>query len=297
MPYLQIPYNMRMDVSIIVPVYRRFVWIRRCIEGVIRQDYMGSFEVIVVDDGSPNASEIANALNNFAVTEKACLKYVRIDHAGPAAARNFGVRASTGRIVCFLDDDSIPDKKWLQEILRPFQESGSTGLVSGCTLSYDRGSDLPLLLEKTVYAGKSWATCNIAYRRDAFEKLGGFDESYTEPSWEDNDLGLRARWAGYSHVYSEGAIVYHPHEKDLSEYKKKCLLNGRGAAVFSRKYLLRKPLWGIGTPFVMSRRLLYAVVPSVWKGIICEAYVKFLWSLYSLKGFIGALSDRKLWKK
>ena len=280
-----------MDISIIIPLYRRFEWVGKCIGGLVKQDYKSSFEIIVVDDGSPNEPEIAKALS-LSFTGKALLKYIRNNHAGPAAARNCGVRASSGWIVCFLDDDSVPDEGWLREISRPFQESESIGLVSGCTLSYDRVSDLPLLLERTVYAGKSWATCNIAYRRDVFEALGGFDEAFPEPSWEDNELGLKARWAGYSHVYNDRAVVYHPHEKDLGEYKKKCLLNGRGAAIFSRKYLLSKPLWGIGTPFIMSRRLIYGILPSVWKGTICEAYVKFIWSLYSLKGFIAAFSGK-----
>lgn len=246
-----------------------------------------------MDDGSPNESEMKSTAEKLAGSENISIKYLGNIHAGPAAARNYGVRSSSGRIICFLDDDSIPDKSWLSEIVNPFRNSDSIALVSGKTLSYDRKASLPLLLEKTVYSGKCWATCNIAYRRDAFEALGGFDESFTEPSWEDNDLGIRAKWAGYIHVYNKQAVVYHPHEKSIEEYKKKCLLNGRGAAVFSRKYLLKKPLWGIATPIVMSRRLIYGMLPSVWKNkTINEAYLKFLWSAYSLRGFINEIKDK-----
>lgn len=67
----------------------------------------------------------------------------------------------------------------------------------------------PLLLEKVVYLGKTWAICNIAYWRDVFEKFGGFDETFADASWEYNDLGIRARWAGYKHIVNEDAIVYH----------------------------------------------------------------------------------------
>ncbi len=284
-----------MDVSVVIPVFRRTEWIGKCLECLLEQESPGEFEVIVTDDGSPNEIEMKSIVERFVSGTRPSIRYLRNSHAGPGAARNYGVRFSSGSILCFLDDDSLADKRWLQEITQPFLESRSTGIVSGRVLSYDRESRLPLLLEKTVHAGKSWATCNIAYRRDVFEKLGGFDESFTE-SWEDNDLGLRACWAGYSHSYSEGAIVYHPHEKDLSEYKEKCLLNGRGAAVFARKYISRKPLWGLGAPFVMSRRLLFAVLPSVWTGNLCEPYVKFLWSYHSVKGFISTFwgkSNRK----
>lgn len=281
------------DVSIIIPVYRRIEWIGRCIEKLSWQDFGGSFEIIIVDDGSANDLEVKDALDKSSVEKNLSISYFRNRHAGPASTRNYGVKVSSGKILCFLDDDSLPEKEWIREITYPFHESPSVGLVSGRILSYDRVSEFPLLLERTVYSGKSWATCNIAYRRDVFEKLGGFDESFTEPSWEDNELGLRALWAGYSHIHNERAVVYHPHERNLEEYKKKCLLNGRGAAVFGRKYLRKKPLWGIGTPLIMSRRLIYGLLPSVWMKTVNEAYVKFLWSSYSLKGFVGAFSDKK----
>lgn len=279
-----------MDASIIIPLYRRVGWIGKCVEKLAGQDFGGSFEVVIVDDGSPNEPEIGDAVKGLSAREKPVIRYLRNRHSGPAATRNYGVRASAGRIICFLDDDSLPDKGWLGEVMGSFSDPDAA-VVSGKTLSYDRAAPLPLLLEKAVYDGKSWATCNIAYRRDVFDRLGGFDEAFPEPSWEDNDLGIRARWAGHKHVYNEKAIVYHPHEVTIEEYKRKCLLNGRGAAVFSRKYLLRKPAWGIGTPFAMARRLVYGLLPSTWSRTLNGNYLKFLWSFYSLKGFMGAKGD------
>lgn len=282
-----------MDVSIVIPIYHRTEWIGKCIRGLLEQDFEGPFEIIVVDDGSPNAPKIRNLVEGFPGRENPVIRYIRKGHAGPAAARNYGVRLSSGRILCFLDDDSIPDRRWLREIIYPFQGSETTGLVSGKTCSYDQEATLPVLLEMTIYAGKSWATCNIAYRRDIFKVLGGFDESFHEASWEDNDLGMRARWAGYGHVYNEGAIVYHSHERSIVEFKRKCLRNGRGAALFSRKYLFKRPLWAISTPFAMSRRLVYGIYPSVWRRrTASKPYLKFLWSFYSLQGFIGTITGK-----
>ncbi len=279
-----------MDVSVIIPVYQRLDWIGRCIHNLLEQSFDGTIEIIVVDDGSPNGSEIETLVKAFPSKGGKHIRYIRQQQGGPAAARNYGVRFSTGKILCFLDDDSIVDIKWIYEITAPFRHSSSVAVVSGQTRSLDRQNRLSLLLEKAVYTGKNWATCNIAYRRDIFEAVGGFDESFPEASWEDNDLGLRVRWAGYSHIYNENAIVYHPHENSISEYKQKCLRNGRGAAVFSRKYILKKPLWGIGTPLIMSRRLIYGMLPSTWirKDRSIE-YLRFLWSFYSIQGFISAL--------
>ncbi|MEK6591244.1 MAG: glycosyltransferase family A protein [Nitrospinota bacterium] len=283
-----------MEVSIIIPVYKRTDWIEKCIEKLRGQDFEDTFEIIVIDDGSPNEMEVRKSISGHQRDGKGVIKYFRNRHRGPAAARNYGVRFSSGEILCFLDDDSLPVKEWLREITLPFKDSESTSLVSGMTLSLDRNAALPIMLEKTVHSGKCWATCNIAYRRKIFESLGGFDESFTEPSWEDNELGLRAKWAGYVHLFNEKAIVYHLHENSLEEYKRKCLLNGRGAAVFAHKYLFKKPLWGICTPLIMSRRLMYGIFPSVWmKRSNSSAYLKFLWSFYSLQGFFMSIFRKK----
>jgi len=278
-----------MDVSIIIPVFRRTEWVGKCIDRLLEQEFRGTFEIIVVDDGSPNAPEIEKTVEHYSAAA-VTVRYVKKDHSGPAAARNYGVSHATGTIFCFLDDDSHAEKMWLHEITRPFERDEAAAVVSGRVLSLDQHEGLSFALEKAVYTGKHWATCNIAYKRSVFETLGGFDETFPEPSWEDNDLGLRARWAGYRHIYTEKAVIYHPHESTVSEYKQKCLLNGRGAAVFCRKHILSKPLWGIGTPLIMSRRLIYGIFPSVWmKRTYAIAYLRFLWSLYSLRGFLSSI--------
>lgn len=280
-----------MLASVIIPVYKRADWLKKSLLALQRQTFFtGNWEVIVIDDGSPNEDEIRQAVEFIAEECSFQLIFKRKPNGGPAAARNFGARFAKGAILCFLDDDSIPQPRWLEEITEPFHADDRVGLVSGKTLSYDRHEGLSLLLERAVYAGKCWATCNIAYRREFFERLGGFDETFPEPSWEDNDLGLRARWAGYAHAYSEQAVVLHPHERSLAEYQAKCLLNGRGMAVFCRKYWRTKPLWSLGAPLLMARRLVYAFSPFLWirRDRVCS-YVKFYWSFYSVQGFISAL--------
>lgn len=280
-----------MLASVIIPVYKRADWLTKSLSALQRQTLSsGTWEAIVIDDGSPNEKEIRQVVERIAAESDYSLIFRRKQNGGPAAARNFGARFAGGGILCFLDDDSIPQPRWLEEITAPFHADDQVGLVSGQTLSYERQEGLSLSLERAIYAGKCWATCNIAYRREVFERLEGFDETFPEPSWEDNDLGLRARWAGYTHVYSEKAEIFHPHEQSLSEYRAKCLLNGRGMAVFCRKYWRTKPLWGLGAPLLMARRLVFALSPFTWIRRECDgSYVKFYWSFYSVQGFVMAL--------
>lgn len=277
-------------VSIVVPVYKRADWLALNLAALARQHSSVSFEVIVVDDGSPNGDEIVRVVEGVCNETTLPITLLHKLNAGPAAARNYGAERAQGEIVCFLDDDSVPETDWLAEIVKPFSMNSRVGLVSGQTRSYYRDLALPVLLEKTIYFGKCWATCNIAYNRQAFNSVGGFDETFPEPSWEDNDLGLRVCWAGYLHHHAEQAVVLHPHERSLDEYRQKCLLNGRGMAVFTKKYWWKRPLWGVGGPFVMVRRLVWALHPSVWSGQVeTPAYLRFTWSWYSLKGFCKGL--------
>ena len=283
-----------MDASIIIPVYKRTEWIKSCLNRVLVQESHKSFEIIIIDDGSPNCHDFELIVSGIKQRENCLLQYHKKEHAGPAAARNYGVQVSSGAILCFLDDDSMPHEGWLEEITRPINESCLVGIVNGKTLSLEQGKGVSRMLEEYVYPEKCWASCNIAYRREAFESVGGFDEYFKEPSWEDNDLGLRVLSKGYEHVYNEKAIVSHPHENTLSEYREKCQLNGRGAAAFSRKYLFKKPYWAIAVPVLMSRRLIYGFFPSVWLRQVHSAYyLKYLWSFFSIQGFLKEIFKAK----
>lgn len=87
-------------VSIVIPTFNRAATIVRAVESVLQQTYR-PLELIVVDDGSTDGtSEVLQAYGNAIV-------YVRQDNAGPAAARNRGIRESQGELVAFLDSDDV----------------------------------------------------------------------------------------------------------------------------------------------------------------------------------------------
>jgi len=278
------------EISVIIPCYSRVKWLPTCLLALSRQDIGRTFQVVVIDDGSPNETEIRELVQDARIGGYNLI-FERQDNAGPAAARNHGVRLSSGNILCFLDDDSVPAPDWLGNMVSPFLKNIDVALVSGSIKSFYKDG-LSAELEEAVYYGMHWATCNIAYRRDIFLQLGGFDESFPDASWEDNDLGFRARWGGYRHVMAEEAVVSHPHEQTWDEFRIKCFANGRGAARFCTKWMNKRPLWAFATPVLMSRRLLYGLHPSCWFGDQHSlAKIRFYWSWYSLKGFLGVVLE------
>jgi Glycosyl transferase family 2 len=119
--------------------------------------------------------------------------------AGPAAARNIGWRAAQFDWVVFLDDDVVPDDDWIAWLGKDLAVPAEVGAVQGrvrVPLPADRR---PTDWER-VTAGLSsgaWITADIAYRRQALQEAGGFDERFPRAFREDAELAHRVRRCGW----------------------------------------------------------------------------------------------------
>ena len=89
------------QVSIIVPVYQIEKYIRKCIESIQSQTF-SDFELILVDDGSKDAS--ASICDEYAKKDNR-IKVIHKKNEGVASARNEGIKLSKGKYVCFIDGD------------------------------------------------------------------------------------------------------------------------------------------------------------------------------------------------
>jgi histidinol-phosphate phosphatase family protein len=120
---------------------------------------------------------------------------------GPAAARNVGWRATATPWVAFLDDDVRPGPSWSADLVADL--AGSAPSVGGSQgrlrvpLPADRR---PTDWERVTagLASARWATADMAFRRTALVRVGGFDERFPRAYREDADLALRLRAAGWS---------------------------------------------------------------------------------------------------
>lgn len=141
--------------------------------------YEGDAEVVVVDDGSTPP---------YASSEFPHVRLCRTRGVGPARARNVGIAAATGEIVCFTDDDVVPADNWLATAVAYLVAHPGDAGVTGHTTA---GAHDPLY-EHAVsdLVGGSFLTCNVAYRRRALVAVGGFDARFTR-AHEDRDLAWR----------------------------------------------------------------------------------------------------------
>lgn len=172
-------------VSIVVPTHNRHQLVHTCVKAIARSAKGCAAEVIVVDDGSQPPLAAPSLPGDIEVA------LLRLEGEGPAAARNAGARAARGDVVLFTDDDTVPCPAWVAaalEYLDGHQNAvGVTGPIR--SVAWDP------LYEQSIEAagaGHYW-TCNIAYRRDVLEAIGGFRaDVFVHAHAEDRDLAIRA---------------------------------------------------------------------------------------------------------
>jgi hypothetical protein len=132
--------------------------------------------------------------------------------AGPAAARNAGWRAATAEWVAFLDDDVLPPPEWMTALAAdlaglPADVGGSQGRIRVPLPTRRAPTDWERNVAGLEHA--CWATADMAYRRQALEAVGGFDERFPRAYREDADLALRVQARGWRLVRG-GRWISHP---------------------------------------------------------------------------------------
>ena len=154
-------------VSVIIPVKDRRALLDAALDALEAQTF-DDFEVIVVDDGSRDGSGEAAARRTI---KGRPVRVVAGGSNGAVRARIAGVAAASGDILAFTDSDCAPQPQWLARAIAAF-DAGSD-LVNGKTIA----ARPPLPLERTMGSGEEglYPTCNVFYRRAAYDKVGGFD--------------------------------------------------------------------------------------------------------------------------
>ncbi len=199
-------------VSVVIVTRDRPDSLRLTLEALGRQTY-GNREVIVVDHSK---STIARSMS-----ERFGARWIDAAHPSPpaslpqgargvpsvtlAAARQAGVDTARGDIIAFTDDDCLPQPDWIEALSRAFGKHPDLLGVQGRTEA-ERDS-VGCHTIRVSKPNRLYRTCNIAYRRDALDHAGGFDERFS--GWfEDTALGSRVERHGRI-GYADDAIVIH----------------------------------------------------------------------------------------
>ncbi|WP_082132271.1 glycosyltransferase [Luteimonas sp. FCS-9] len=206
------------DVSVIIPTYNEGEKVAQCVAALQAQEFSGSFEVIVVDNGSTkNLPEVPSGDARF--------RMIREPTPGSYAARNSGLRIARGQIIAFTDSDCLPDPRWLEAAVAHLSREADAALLAGRIDVFfaDPESPTPVELFERRFAFKQkesvrqgWAvTANLIVRRAVFDGVGEFDTRTF--SGGDSEFTKRAVAAGFALRYADEAIVRHPARSSLSE--------------------------------------------------------------------------------
>jgi glycosyltransferase involved in cell wall biosynthesis len=221
--------------SIVVPTRDRPEQLARCLSALERQTAAGSTEIIVVDDGSEDLAAVEAIVANHAGT-----RLLRQAPAGPAAARNRGVRSARGSYVCFTDDDCEPQPEWVERLIPALADRAAA--AAGRTLNASPGN---AFAEASELVGAALSTPapnggegivfarsnNLACRKDLLAQIS-FDEEFPVAAGEDREWCARLLAAGHVVVSEPRAVVLHRQQFLWRGFWNQQVRYGRGAYRF-----------------------------------------------------------------
>ncbi|HEY9059756.1 MAG TPA: glycosyltransferase [Pseudobacteroides sp.] len=265
---------------------------------------IGDYEVIVVDDGSPERliDFVSHIPQNYR------LEYIYLDRtlsSCRAEARNKGISMAKGYIVIFLDSDMIVNENYLSEVERGFNLEQNICLIS-TRLYANREIEAPEIINKTVFntfrfkdckinyienrhvvfnnssynastVKTPWLfvySCNMAVLKKNIQKIGGFDESYKGWGYEDIDLGYR--------LYKNGVKIVINHKMEaIHQY------HGETALFFSWSMDKSKQLKNNKWDFLERHKEIEEVAPLLYKKRRFYLLQKFQESTFVSLNFFG----------
>ncbi len=208
-------------VSVVIPCYNHARFLGAAIESALGQTHV-PVEMVVVDDGSTDATP---CIAQEVAARDEHVRYVWQENRGLAAARNAGLRASSGRFLIFLDADDRLLPEAAEEGLRCFEARPACAFVYGAYRwikedgsFYDDGWAASRIYEnhyaEMLRRNYIAMHATVMYRRGPLEAAGGFDSSLA--ACEDYDLYLRLTRAFPIHCHRQPVAEYRMHGENMS---------------------------------------------------------------------------------
>jgi len=210
-------------VSVVIPVYGKLDYTLRCLKSIAANPPTVPFEVIVVDDCSPDTSlqVLAGVSGIRLVANDKNLGFIRSCNRGATLAR--------GAFLCMLNNDTEVAPRWLDELVNTFEIFPGTGLVGskllfpdgklqeaggilwrdGSAWNFGRDQDPSLPGFNYVREVDYCSGASIMVPTELWKRLGGFDERYLPAYCEDSDMALKVRAAGLRVLYQPLSEVIH----------------------------------------------------------------------------------------
>lgn len=252
--------------SVIIPTYNRPQALVHCLESFLKLDYpAGQWDLIVVNDGGTDSfTAVSDELK-----EALPVRLITKAHGGPAAARNAGAKMATGDFLAFTDDDCQVTQEWLTVFADGFAD-GRCQALGGHSLTpftqnpaeraWQHLTDfLNLYMQDESGNALLLISNNVAYQREIFNELGGFNETFPLAAAEDMELSCRLLANGYQQRILAEARVWHYHHLTAVGHLKQQFRYGRGG------YYFNQILQAIPSKKLRKLYMQESFYPSLWQ--------------------------------
>ncbi len=281
-------------VSVVVASYNGSRTLRNCLESLGRLNY-ADYEVILVDDGSTDLTpEIAKAFPS--------VRYHRQTNLGLSAARNTGIRAATGEIVAFTDDDCRADEDWLYYLVNDLLRSDFAGIgghnflppedssVAAAVMASPGGPAHVLLTDTEA---EHIPGCNMAFYKWALEQIGMFDPIFHKAG-DDVDICWRLQDSQLKIGFSPAAFVWHYRRSTVKAYLKQQIGYGEAEALLIAKHpehysAIGGGIWR-GRIYASSFAGLLLRGPAIYHGVFGSAFFQRLYASNPVSPFMYCTS-------
>jgi len=224
-----------MHVSIVITVKNEARSIGKLLDSLLAQEK--PIEIIIVDARSTDTT--CEIVKEYGEKNPEIWLYV---HEGTRGhGRNYGVEKARGEVIAFIDGGCNADSDWLKELRGAIVEGYD--IVAGKTINVGRFTNITRVEVNHKGYDVTFPACNLAYKKNLFQKIGGFDTCFVTA--EDVDLNFRAVDAGAKLAYNENAVVHRDTSRSLVGFLKQAFWYGYG-----RKQLTMKhgKLWASYSP-------------------------------------------------
>ena len=265
------------NITVIICSYNRSHLLAKTLESLVdsRVPDLVEWEIIVVDNNSQDQTRVV--VESLSIRFPNRIRYAFEPRPGKSFALNRGIQEALGEILFFTDDDVIVDPKWIANLMVNLEDRAWDG-VSGRTLP-ERGFVPPRWLElndrnlatlgcfdrgqKAFELKEAPFGNNMAYRREVFQKYGGFcTELGPQPGnlirSEDSDFGRRVLAAGGRIRYEPSAVLFHavPRNRIKRDYFLSWWFYKGRSEVRAFGFENRAALSFLGVPLILFRRLI-----------------------------------------
>lgn len=238
---MKIP-ELKLNFSIIIAVYKREDELTELLESLTNQSD-SDFEVIVVDDGSPESLE--SIVDEF--KSKLNILYFHKENSGPAKSRNFGMERASGNYFIFLDSDTIAPKNYIHTVRKELTEN-YVDAFGGPDAADESFNDLQkaisfsmtsFLTTGGIRGGKKQVgkfqprSFNMGISKAAFEATGGFGNLRIG---EDPDLSMTLWEKGFETRLFADAKVFHKRRTSLKKFGKQVYQFGVARPILNQRH-------------------------------------------------------------